>query len=279
MSVFDDPGVTPEESPTSDVAIPGAEGQTPSGEDPEDGNRLAELERKNAELESHLSSSLTRIADIEASNKTEGDKEQTYSVEELKAFAQKEDGAYQFDAAVAHTKQELASFKDRFVAEQKQASADEAIRAELATVVPDLADPSSEFAKRVDLETRKILTKRPELGGSQDSRQKAWEVALLRVTAQSKASKPATGETSEQYNARRKAEMSGAAGGGAGMHEPGHQAELTEADLAMADKYGIKSVNSTDPARRAAGRKMLLGLMKDRDDRSVYQRPYTGGGG
>lgn len=269
-------GVIPDDSPKSDSQ--GAEGQRSDGGESPEGNRLAELERKNAELQGHLSQSLADNAALKVQQGQQAPpasepERKVFTKEELKEFGMRDDGKNQVDAAITYTDQvlerEFSSFEERFRKKMQKEQTDMAVQKAVAEILPELSDPKSEFMVRVTNEQQSIMV---STGMDQ---QRAYEVALLKVSRNSAPGAPPTGENPARYAARRRVEQSGAMVSSPGLNEPGQPSgELTSEQLELGrTQYRIKSIDDPDPARRAQARKFLKSLFDKRDEQVIRARP------
>lgn len=261
--------VTSEESSTSDSPGEGSDSEPegPAGDPVPVENRVAEMERKLREMSSQVVDLVAENAALKTSAKeAEGKKKDSYSVEQLKEFATKDEGRYAFDAAATYVQQEVGRLEDRIkeLTELTQASEEQAIQSVIDEVLPGLGDRSSANYRKVQNEALAMQRR-----GIRDPG-KAWEAAMFKVAAMSQKPQPKP-KGDPEYSARRAREEAGGVGGpkGGGDRGKATDSQMTQEQLTLAKRMGMKSVFDPDPKKRARARAIFLKRAQNYQERRI----------
>lgn len=200
-------------------------------------SRIAALERQLREKDEKLIDSLAQLAALRTKAKKEETREEKFTPEQLKQWALEQDGRRQFDAAVHYTDQKAQEVVERVQTELRRQQTQKFIREYMSELYPELKDNSSEFTRRVQLESQRILGSGDIDPDSPDSENTAYNMALHRVGRSWRSSGD---ENAKKFNARRRLEASGAEGAPArGSDERKTSEKATQEELSIAANMGV----------------------------------------
>lgn len=249
------------------------EGQDSSG-DPPDADPLraeiAELKRRDREREEQMTRLVAQntILQSQVNERANGEPEKkAMSPSELKAWAESEEGD-PVSASVHYTDEKVQEIERRIEQKAEEKGRKDRLVAKITKTLPDLANPESELSRELnDLADRYFST------GVGASRDEAYVAALVQ-TAAARGAKTVIRdpEPAAEHMRRRRVESSAGTGASA-QGPPSGDLKLTEDDLKLAAKYGLKDVFDDDPKKRKIARKLLLEEKLAEQERSgVYGR-------
>lgn len=260
MSVFDMPTEDVTREPSSSSPTPD-EGSDPREAKPES-QELDQLRRELSETRSLVSALMAQ----KAAGQPPQEEIKTFPVEELKAFAMREEGKLQFDASKTYTDQELRNFRKSIMEELKGQTQRQAAEEEFYAIVPELRDPNSVVSRTVDAQEQDIRRRRPSIDPGV-----ARELAILKTIK-------STGGTAPQQRfdprARAAASAPGIGAPTGGAPDRGEEVTVTEADIETLRRMGSTFVDDPDPKKRQAA----LDALK-RNKQSFRQRAMIQMGG
>ena len=271
MSVFGVPGVTGEESPTSDDQLLIEEESPDRGEGREEREsgdvdslrqRLAESERKRYELEQQGTRAVAENVLLREQLGKKPEEGKRHTKESLKSWEQSDEGDT-LSAAVAFTEQEVGAIPDLVDRKLEERDQTKKLQETISKFVPGITDKGSDIFKKVE-----ALTLKNRANGVGRTDQESYVAALVE-TAGDLASKPKPKDPKE-HNRERRIEASAGMGGG-GQAPESDDVELTKSDLEFMRSIGHAGVDSGDPKVKRAWRKELLDAKKMLAERGRYR--------